>query len=89
LITLYPLATRKTNFCFPFQFVANRLKFAVSVSRLQQTNGNGRFLLVPFVPFRIFEEPKLFVSAPAPTYEKVLAPAPTSALWVPVFTAFK
>jgi hypothetical protein len=36
-------------------------------------------------------EPKLFVSAPAPalTLKKVSTPASTSALWVPVFTAFK
>jgi hypothetical protein len=36
------------NFRFPFSFAANKRKFAVSVFRLQQTNGNCRFQLVPF-----------------------------------------
>ncbi len=42
---------RKINFRFPFPFAANRRKFAISILRLQQTNGNCRFLLVPFFTF--------------------------------------
>ncbi len=39
---------RNTNFRFPSQCAANKRKFVVSAFRLQQTNGNCRFLLVPF-----------------------------------------
>jgi hypothetical protein len=37
---------QQTNFCFPFP--VNERKFAVSVFRLQKTNGIRRFPLVPF-----------------------------------------
>jgi hypothetical protein len=38
----------KTNFCFPFLFVENKWKFAVSIFLSQQTNRSCRFPLVSF-----------------------------------------
>jgi hypothetical protein len=46
----YHLQPRKTNFRIPFPFLANKSKFAVSVSCLQKTKRSCRFPLVPF-PF--------------------------------------
>jgi hypothetical protein len=43
--TVYRLATKETNFCFPFMFAANKGMIAVSVFRLQQTNRSRCFPL--------------------------------------------
>jgi hypothetical protein len=39
---------RKISVRFPFAYVANKQEFAISVFRLQKTNGSCRFPLVPF-----------------------------------------
>jgi hypothetical protein len=46
----------KKNLYFPFPLAANKQKFAVSVFRLQQTNGSCRFPLVLFIFVFIFTE---------------------------------
>jgi hypothetical protein len=38
----------KQTSIFHFRFSANKRKFAVSIFRLQKTNGSRRFPLVPF-----------------------------------------
>jgi hypothetical protein len=47
-ITVYLLPTKEKNVRFPFPFAANKRKFAVSVFRLQKTNGSCGFPLAPF-----------------------------------------
>jgi hypothetical protein len=48
LINVYRLLTKEKNFLFLLTFAANKQKFAVSVSCLQQTNGSCHFPLFPF-----------------------------------------
>jgi hypothetical protein len=46
-ITIY-LPTKENKLPIPFPVAANKRKFSDSIFRLQQTNGNCRFPLVPF-----------------------------------------
>jgi hypothetical protein len=53
----------KTNFHFPFPLAANKQNFAVSVFRLQQTNGSCRFPLVLFYIYIFTENRTLYLYA--------------------------
>jgi hypothetical protein len=52
----------KQTFIFRFPLAENKRKFAVSVFRLQQTNGSCRFPLVPFYVYIIFQRLQIYIN---------------------------